>query len=128
MIMIRVAALLVAASVFAVSIPAAADGIPREKRPIVTKKIKKKKIVRKRIVIEKKVVVEQKEAAPPVVAAPPTLPPPVFVWVPGHWTWNSPMNMHVWVPGMYVRPPSPAEEQNLALWRIGKWIGIGRDD
>ena len=40
--MIRFAALLVAVSVLAVSIPAVADGVPREKRPAVTKKIKKK--------------------------------------------------------------------------------------
>jgi hypothetical protein len=129
--MIRVAALLVAASVFAVGVPAAADGVPREKRPVATKKIeKKKRTVRERTVIEKKVVVEKKEKPAPVIAAPPPPPPvvPVYVWAPGHWTWNSPMNMHVWVPGNYILPPSPAEEQNLALWRIGKWIGIGRDD
>jgi hypothetical protein len=38
------------------------------------------------------------------------------------------MNTHIWVPGMYVWPTSPAEEQSLALWRLGKWIGLGRDD
>jgi hypothetical protein len=127
--MIRFAALLVAASVLAVSVPSLADGIPIENRPTLTKKIKKKKIVRKKTVIEKRIVVEEKQAAPPVV--PPSPPPPatpVFVWVPGHWTWNAPMNMHVWVPGMYIRPPSPEEERSLALRRIGKWIGIDRQD
>jgi hypothetical protein len=126
--MIRFAALLVAGSVLAASVPAAADGVPREKRPVITKSIKKNRIVRKKVVVEETVVVEEKEA-PPVVAAPAPLPAtPAYLWVPGHWTWNSPMNMHVWVPGMYVLPPSPAEEQTLALWRIGKWIGLGRDD
>ena len=24
------------------------------------------------------------------------------------------MNTHVWVPGMYIRPPSPEEQQSLA--------------
>ena len=39
------------------------------------------------------------------------------------------MNTHVWVPGMYIRPPSPEEQQRLALRRIGQWtVGIGRDD
>jgi hypothetical protein len=127
--MIRFAALLVAAAVFAVSVPSLADGIPREKRPAATKEVKKKKIVRKRVVIEKRIVVEEKQAAPPVVPpSPPPLATPVFVWVPGHWTWNAPMNMHVWVPGMYIRPPSPEEERSLALRRIGEWIGIGRQD
>jgi hypothetical protein len=95
---------------------------------VITKKIKKK-IVRKKVVIEEKVVVEEKEA-PPMIAAPvpPPIAAPAYVWMPGRWTWNSPMNMHVWVPGMYILPPSPAEEQTLALWRIGKWIGIGRND
>jgi len=127
--MIRFAALLVAASVLAVSLPAQADGVPLEKRPTVTKKIKKKRIVRKKVVIERKIVVEKREA-PPVVVTPVPPPPatPAYVWMPGHWTWNTPMNMHVWVPGMYVWPTSPAEEQSLALWRLGKWIGIGRDD
>jgi hypothetical protein len=129
--MVRFAALLVAASVLAVSLPVAADGIPREKRPVVIKKVKKKKIVRKKIVTERKVIVETNEASPPaIIAAPPSLPPPmpVYEWAPGYWAWNAPMNTHVWVPGMYIAPSSPAEEQNLALWRIGKWIGIGRED
>ena len=39
--MIRFAALLVAASVLAVSVPAAADGIAREKRPVVDQKDQK---------------------------------------------------------------------------------------
>jgi hypothetical protein len=126
--MIRFAALLVAGSVLAASVPSLADGIPREKRPVITKNIKKNRIVRKKVVVEEKIVVEKKEA-PPVVAAPAPPPAtPAYLWMPGHWTWNSPMNMHVWVPGMYVLPPSPAEEQTLALWRIGKWIGIGRSD
>lgn len=128
--MLRVAALLVALSVLAVSIPAAADGVPREKRPVITKKIKKHRIVRRKVPVEKKVIVETE--APPIVAAPvpqqPIAPTPVYVWAPGHWTWNSPMNMHVWVPGMYIRPLSPEDEQNLALRRIGQWIGVGRDD
>jgi WXXGXW repeat (2 copies) len=125
--MIRFAALLVAASVLAVSLPAQADGVPLEKRSTVTKKIKKKRIVRKKVVIEKKIVVEE---AAPVIAAPasPLPPTPVYVWVPGHWTWNAPMNTHVWVPGMYILPPLPEEEQSLALWRVGKWMGIGRED
>jgi hypothetical protein len=126
--MIRFAALLVAASVLAVSLPAQADGIPLEKRPTMTKKIKKKRIVRKKVVIEKKIVVEKREAPPLAIMPTPPSPPPAYVWMPGHWTWNAPMNMHVWVPGMYVWPTSPAEEQSLALWRLGKWIGIGRDD
>jgi WXXGXW repeat (2 copies) len=126
--MIRFAALLVAASVLAVSVPAFADGIPIEKRPTVTKKIKKKKrIVRKRVVIEKKIAIEEKEAPPPVVVAPPPPPPPA-VWMPGRWTWNAPMNTHVWVPGMYVWPTPPADEPSLAAWRIGKWMGFGRED
>jgi len=106
--MVRFAALLVAVSVLAGSVPAAADGIPREKRPVVTKKIKKNKAVRKKVVTEESVVVEQKETPPIVLApAPPPSPipvTPVYVWAPGHWTWNSPMAMHVWVPGMYTRP------------------------
>ena len=127
--MIRVAALLVAGAVLAAGVPAAADGISREKRPVITKKIKKSRIVRRRLVTEKTVVVEQKPAPPVVlVPAPPPPPTPVYVWLPGHWTWNSPMSMHVWVPGMYIRPPSPEEEQNLALRRIGQWFGIGRDE
>ncbi len=106
--MIRFAALLVAISVLAASIPAVADGIPREKRPVVTKKIKKNRAVRRKVVTEEKVVVEQKEA-PPVVLAPVPAPPPIpatpiYVWEPGHWTWSSPMAMNVWVPGMYLRP------------------------
>jgi hypothetical protein len=126
--MLRVAALLVALSVLAVSIPAAADGVPREKRPVITKKIKKHRIVRRKVAVEKKIVIEKTEA-PPIVAAPPPIPAtPLYVWAPGHWTWNSPMNMHVWVPGMYIRPPSPENEQNLALRRISQWIGVGRDD
>ncbi len=129
--MLRIAALLVAASVLALSVPAAADGVPLEKRPAATKKInKKRKIVRRKTVIEKEVVVEKKQAPPPVVVAPQAPPPPavVYVWAPGHWTWNAPMNSYVWVPGMYIRPPSPTDGQALALWRLGKWIGFGRDD
>jgi hypothetical protein len=124
--MIRFAALLVAASVLAAGMPAAADGIPIEKRPTMTQKIKKKRIVRRRVVIEKKTVVEKK--APPVVVAAPPPPPPAAVWMPGHWTWNAPMSTHVWVPGMYVWPTPVADEQSLAQWRIGKWLGFGRDD
>jgi WXXGXW repeat (2 copies) len=128
-LMIRFAALLVAASVLAVSVPSLANGIPLEKRPTVTKEIKKKRAVRKSVVIEERIVVEEKQAAPPVVPlSPPPPATPVFVWVPGHWTWNAPMSMHVWVPGMYIRPPSPEEERSLALRRIGEWIGIGRQD
>jgi hypothetical protein len=112
--MIRFAALLVAASMLAVSIPAAADGIPRKKRPVVTKEIKEEDPIRGRVVIERETVVEEKQVPPPVVAASPSplplpaLPPPVFVWMPGHWTWNAPINMHVWVPGMYIRSGFPA--------------------
>lgn len=120
--MIRFAALLVAAAVLAVSVPAAADGIPVEKRQTVSKKHKKKRVVRRRVVIEKKIVVRKRETPPPVAAAPPA------VWMPGHWTWNAPMNTHVWVPGMYVWPTPPAQEQSLALWHLGKWIGLGRED
>jgi hypothetical protein len=126
--MIRFAALLVAASVLAVSLPAQADGVPLEKRSTVTKKIKRKRIVRKKVVIERKIVVEKKEMLVVVAPAPPPPATPAYVWMPGHWTWNAPMNTHVWVPAMYVWPTSPAEEQSLALWRLGKWIGIGRDD
>ena len=72
--MIRFAALLVAASVLAPSVPSWADGVPIEKRPAVTKKVKKKRTVRKKVVSEKKVVVEEKEA-PPVVLAPASPPP-----------------------------------------------------
>ena len=128
--MIRFAALLVAASVLALGVPAAADGVPREKRPTVTKEIKKKRIVRDRVVIEETIIVEEKLPEPPVIVAPPPPPPatPVYVWMPGRWTWNSPMNMHVWVPGMYVLPQSLAEAEILALWRLGKWIGIDRSD
>jgi len=127
--MIRFAALLVAASVLAVSVPAWADGVTREKHPTITKKIKKKRIVRKKVVIEEEVIVE-KRVAPPIVIAPASPPPMAltYVWMPGHWTWNAPMNTHLWVPAMYVWPTSPAEEQSLASWRLGKWIGIGRDD
>jgi hypothetical protein len=126
--MIRFAALLVAASVLAVSIPAAADGIPREMRPAVTKKVKKTRIIRKKVVVERPVVVERKEEAPPPVVAMPAPPRPGYIWMPGRWTWNAPMNTHVWVPGMYVWPTPPADSHSLALWRIGKWIGPGRDD
>ena len=127
--MIRFAALLVAASVLAASLPAQADGVPLEKRSTVTRKVKKKRVVRRKLVTEKKIVVEKKEAPPVVVApVPPPPPAPAYVWMAGHWTWNAPMNTHVWVPGMYVWPTSPAEEQSLALWRLGKWIGISRDD
>ena len=131
--MIRVAALLLAAAVLAVSIPAAADGIPIEKRPAATKTIhKKKRIVRRKTVIEKDVVIEHRETPPVVLASPVALappPPPIgYVWKPGYWTWNAPTNMHVWVPGMYVWPTPPADEHGLALWRLGKWIGIGRED
>lgn len=87
--MIRFTALLVAVSMLAVNVPAAADGI---------------------------------------VPTPSVPTPPVFVWMPGHWTWNRPMSTHVWVPGMYIRPPTAEEERNLALWRLGTWIGIGRRD
>jgi hypothetical protein len=127
--MIRVAALLVAASVSAVALPAAADGIPREKRPTVTRTIEDNRAVGTGTVIEEKIAVEQKPA--PVVAAPSPPPPPmtpVYVWMPGRWTWNSPMTTHVWVPAMYILPPSSAEQQSLAQWRLGKWIGIGRED
>jgi len=130
--MIRFAALLVAASVLALSVPSWADGVPIENRPAVTKKIKKKRTVRKKVVSEEYVVVEEK-VAPPVVLAPAYPPPaapvyiPVYIWVPGHWIRNPPMNTHVWVPGMYIRPPSPEEPQSLASRRIGQWIGIGRD-
>ena len=106
--MIRFAALLVAASVLAVSIPAAADGVPREKRPVVTKKIKKHRVVGRKVAIEKKVIVEKqrrRRSSLAPAAAPAACPAtPVYIWAPGHWTWNSPMNMHVWVPGMYIRP------------------------
>ena len=51
--MIRFAALLVAASVLALSVPSWADGVPIEKRPAVTKKIKKKRTVRNEVVSEK---------------------------------------------------------------------------
>jgi hypothetical protein len=129
--MIRFAALLVAASVLALSVPSWADGIPVENRPAVTKKIKKKRTVRRKVVIEKNVVVEENEAPPVVLAPPPPPPPPtppVYVWVPGHWTRNPPMNTHVWVPAMYIRPLSPEEQQSLASQRIRQWIGIGRDN
>jgi YXWGXW repeat-containing protein len=132
--MIRFAALLVAASVLALSAPSWADGVQIENRPAVTKKIKKKRIARKKVVSEKVVVVEEKEAPVPVVLAPALpspapvyVPIPVYIWVPGHWTRNPPMNTHVWVPGMYIRPPSSEEQQNLTSRRIGQWIGIGRD-
>ena len=130
--MIRFTALLVAASVVALSVPSRADGVPIEKRPAATKKIKKKRIVRRKVVIEKRVVVEENAALPPVVLAPAPPPPPpvpaVYVWVPGHWTRNWPMNTHVWVPGMYIRPPSPEEQQRLASRPIGQWFGIGGDN
>src|SRR4051794_21702277 len=124
--MVRFAALLVAASVLAAGLPAAADGIPIEKRPTVTKK--KKRIVRKRVVIEKKVVVDEAAAPPPVIVAPPPPPSPPAVWMPGGWTWSAPMSTHIWVPGMYVWPPPTADEQSLAQWRTGKWLGFGRED
>ena len=109
--------------------PSPADGVPREKRPVAIKKIEKKKTVRTKPVAEETVLVEEKPPPPVILAPPPTpAPPPVCVWMPGHWTWNSPMNMHVWVPGMHIRPPSVEEERSLALWRLGKWIGIGRED
>ena len=122
--MIRFAALLVAASVLALSVPSWADGVPIENRPAVTKKIKKKRIVRNEVVSEIYVVVEDKEA-PPVVLAPAYPPPaapvyiPVYIWVPGHWTRNPPMNTHVWVPGMYIRPAIArrAAEPRLAAHR-----------
>ncbi len=38
------------------------------------------------------------------------------------------MNTHVWVPGMYIRPPSPEEQQRLASRPIGQWFGIGGDN
>jgi hypothetical protein len=105
--MIRFAALLIATSVFAASVPALADGMPREKRPVATKKIKKNKAVRRNVVSEETVVVEQRDA-PPVMLAPGPQPSsipatPVYVWAPGYWTWSYPMAMHVWVPGMYTR-------------------------
>jgi hypothetical protein len=108
-VMIRFAALLVAASVLALSVPSWADGTSVEKRPVVTKKIKKKRTVRKKVVIEKTVVVEEKGAPPPIVLAPAAPLPamPVYVWVPGHWTRSASMDMHVWVPAMYMLPPSP---------------------
>lgn len=132
--MVRFAALLVAASVLAVSVPAAADGIPIEKRPqatkkIVTKKIRKKRrIVRKEVTVEKTTVVERREAVPVAVAPAPPLPPTGYVWAPGHWTWDVTMNTHVWVPGMYVWPTPLADAQSLAMWRVGKWLGFGRED
>jgi hypothetical protein len=138
--MFRVAALLVAASMLALSMPAAADGIPREKRPVATKKIKKKRIVSRETVTEEEVIVQERAAPPPVViappppplvVAPPPLPPPPpvgYVWMPGRWTWNEPMTAHVWVPGMYVWPTPAADAPSLAMWRQNKWFGIGREE
>lgn len=67
-------------------------------------------------------------AADGIAPAPSAPPPPVFAWMPGHWTWNGPMSAHVWVPGMYIRPSTAEEQRDMALWRLGKWIGIGRQD
>jgi hypothetical protein len=127
----RIAALLVVALMLTAGVPAVADGIPGAQRPTVSQPRVRPQTV------EETIVIEEKQAAPPVVIASPPPPPappttpvdvPVYVWMPGHWTWNAPMRTHVWVPGMYIRPPSPADEHNLALWRLGKWIGIGRGD
>ena len=94
----RLTALLVAGAVLVCSAPAVADGMPREKRATVTKKMKKE-------AAPSKVFVERQVEAPPVVISPPPVPPPPpppLVWVPGRWTWNSAMSTHVWVSGMYI--------------------------
>jgi len=127
--MIRFAALLVAAAVLALSMPAVADGIPREKRPVATKKINKKRIVPRETVTEEEVIVQERAAPPPVVIVPPPPPPPVgYVWMPGRWTWNEPISAHVWVPGMYVWPTPASDAPSLAMWRQNKWFGIGREE
>lgn len=125
----RLGALLVAGVVLIAAAPVFGDGVPVEKRPTVTKKIKKKRPVRpKTVTIED--TVPPVVAAPAAVAPPPQAPPapPALVWVPGRWVWNSPMNMYAWAPAMYLPPPTPEQSSALALQRVGRWIGIGRVD
>lgn len=41
-------------------------------------------------------------------------PAPEFVWISGYWTWRG--DIHVWVPGSWVRPPRPG-----AIWIRPHW-------
>lgn len=62
------------------------------------------------------VVVKVKPVHTKVVIVKPKTPGKNYIWVDGHWKYNSNMNKYVWVNGKWVRKP-----QNNSVWIAGRW-------
>lgn len=63
------------------------------------------------------VVVVQQPAATEVV---PASPGPAYVWIAGHWEWDTPGARWVWHSGSWRMPPAPN-----AVWQAGYWSQQG---
>ncbi len=69
------------------------------------------------------VVVHQPYAAEAV----PSSPGPDYVWVAGHWEWDTPGNRWIWYGGAWQKPPTPASIWQAGYWsqQGGNWVWVG---